>query len=147
MLPDREMPQRIAFVSDKVFEPSPVSRLFGGFWNSAGRLGFASACLLAAAVVISAYRRPAEVRTIVQTANVDVSKQIDISKQINDAVVKAVAQVKADDARTIEATNRKYAQEYRARMVAVEESFTVLQKRLGTALLASNEMRGAGDGQ
>ena len=23
MLPDREIPQRIAFVSDKVFEPSP----------------------------------------------------------------------------------------------------------------------------
>src|SRR5579862_872358 len=43
-LPDREMPQRIAFVSDKVFEPSPVTRFFAGWWNSAARLGFASAC-------------------------------------------------------------------------------------------------------
>ena len=29
VLPDREIPQRIAFVSDKVFEPSPVARWFG----------------------------------------------------------------------------------------------------------------------
>ena len=46
VLPDREIPQRIAFVSDKVFQPSPVARFFGGFWNSAARLGFASACVL-----------------------------------------------------------------------------------------------------
>src|SRR5580692_6166874 len=88
MLPDREIPQRIAFVSDKVFEPSPVSRFFGGFWNSAARLGFASACVLGAALIVSAYHRPAEVRTVVQAANTDVSRQV------NDAVTKAVAQVK-----------------------------------------------------
>src|SRR6267154_2129862 len=46
ILPDREIPQRIAFVSDKVFAPSPVVRFLGGFWNSAARLGFASACVL-----------------------------------------------------------------------------------------------------
>src|ERR1700761_9329402 len=41
-LPDREIPQRIAFVSDRVFEPSAFRR----FWNSGARLGFASACML-----------------------------------------------------------------------------------------------------
>ena len=54
VLPDREIPQRIAFVSDKVFEPSPLARFFGGFWNSAARLGFASACVLGAALIVSA---------------------------------------------------------------------------------------------
>ena len=53
-LPDREIPQRIAFVSDKVFAPSPVARFFGGFWNSAAKVGFASACLLAGAITYSA---------------------------------------------------------------------------------------------
>jgi hypothetical protein len=153
-LPDREVPQRIAFVSDKVFEPSPVSRWFAGFWNSAARLGFASACVLAMALVVFAYHRPAaDTSAVVQTANVD------FSKQVNEAVAKAVAQVRAEDARmvqqtaeqmtkaAIESANLKYEKEYQARMVAVEESFTVLQKRLSSSLMASNDMRDAGAGQ
>jgi anti-sigma factor RsiW len=140
-LPDREIPQRIAFVSDKVFEPSPVSRFFGGFWNSAARLGFASACVLGAALVVSAYHRPVEVHTVVQAANTDVSKQV------NDAVAKAVAQVKIEDAREIEAVGHKYEQEYQARMSTVAENFELLQKRIGTSLIASYDMRGNGDGQ
>ena len=50
-LRDEEIPQRIAFVSDKIFEPSPVRRWFSSFWGSAGRLGFASAAMLSAALV------------------------------------------------------------------------------------------------
>lgn len=140
-LPDREIPQRIAFVSDKVFEPSPVSRFFGGFWNSAARLGFASACVFGAALVVSAYHRPVEVHTVVQAANTDVSKQV------NDAVVKAVAQVKIENAREIEAVGHKYEQEYQERMSTVAENFEVLQKQVGTSLMAFNDVRGTGDGQ
>ena len=40
-LRDEEVPRRIAFVSDKVFEPSWLQR----FWQSGARLGFASAAL------------------------------------------------------------------------------------------------------
>ena len=141
MLADQEIPQRIAFVSDKVFAPSPVSRFWGGFWNSAARLGFASACVLGGAWIVSAYHRPTEVRTVVQTANVDVSKQV------NEAVTKAVAQVQAGDARAIEAMDRKYQREYQARMAAVEESFSRMQMRLGTNLIAANDLRGGGEGQ
>jgi hypothetical protein len=145
-LTDQEIPQRIAFVSDKVFEPSPMSRFFGGFWggfwNSASRLGFASACVLGAALIVSAYHRPVEVRTIVQTA-----ANTDVSKQVNDAVTKAVAQVKIEDAREIEAVGHKYEQEYQERMATVAENFEFLQKRVGTSLIASNDMRGNGDGQ
>ncbi len=50
-LPDREIPQRIAFVSDRVFEPSAFRR----FWNSGARLGFASACVLSLALIVSAW--------------------------------------------------------------------------------------------
>jgi anti-sigma factor RsiW len=141
-LPDREIPQRIAFVSDKVFEPSPASRFFAGFWNSASRLGFASACVLGAALVVSAYHRPVEVRTVVEAAH-----NTDVSKQVNDAVSKAVAQVKIEDAREIEAVGHKYEQEYQDRMATVAENFEMLQKRLGTSLIASYDMRGNGDGQ
>ena len=49
-LRDEEIPQRIAFVSDPIFEPSPVRRWFHAFWGSAARLGFASALALSASI-------------------------------------------------------------------------------------------------
>jgi anti-sigma factor RsiW len=51
-LRDEEMPQRLAFVSDKIFEPSPVRRAWAALWVSGARLGFASAAMLSAAFVI-----------------------------------------------------------------------------------------------
>jgi len=148
-LPDREIPQRIAFVSDRVFEPSAFRR----FWNSGARLGFASACVVAAAVVVSAWHLsavygPAEGRTVVQTASAS-------PEQINAAVAKAVVQVRVqiaeNDARTIQAaiqtSERKRDAEYRDQMVAIGENFMVLQKRLSYATLASNDSPGSGAGQ
>src|SRR5580693_6873833 len=58
VVPDVEPPQRIAFVSDKVFAPSR-------FWNFAPWLGFASTAVMAVALIVSSYRKPTEVRTIV----------------------------------------------------------------------------------
>jgi hypothetical protein len=46
--PDREIPRRIAFVSDPVFELSWWQR----FWRSGPQLGFASAAMLAAAILV-----------------------------------------------------------------------------------------------
>src|SRR3954454_6070303 len=45
---DEEPPRRIAFVSDKVFEPRWWQRL----WTAGPQLGFAGAALLAAAVLV-----------------------------------------------------------------------------------------------
>jgi anti-sigma factor RsiW len=56
---DEEIPQRIAFVSDKIFEPSPWKRGLAAFWNSGARLGFAAAAMLSCALVYSAATRPA----------------------------------------------------------------------------------------
>jgi hypothetical protein len=133
VLPDREIPQRIAFVSDTVFQPSALSRFFGGFWNSAARLGFASACVLAAALIVSAYHRPApvlaqrEIRTVAQTA--------DVSKQINDAVAKAVAQVHQEDTRLFAASEIRHDKEHQALMDAVN----VLQARSNYQITTSAE--------
>jgi anti-sigma factor RsiW len=60
-LRDEEIPQRIAFVSDPVFEPSPWKRWWTGVWNSPARLGFASAAMLSAAILFAAITRPAPV--------------------------------------------------------------------------------------
>jgi hypothetical protein len=46
-VPDEEVPRRIAFVSDKVFEPSRARRIWQGFWQGAPRLAFGMAAMLA----------------------------------------------------------------------------------------------------
>jgi len=50
-LPDEEPPRRIAFVSDKVFEPRWWQRI----WRSGPQLGFLSAAMLATAILIHAF--------------------------------------------------------------------------------------------
>src|SRR5260370_2036268 len=66
-LKEEEIPQRIAFVSDKIFEPRWWQRI----WRSAPALGFASAALLAAAILVHAYTRP---MTNVQTDPIDATQ-------------------------------------------------------------------------
>src|SRR5439155_22953110 len=55
-LRDEEIPQRIAFVSDKIFEPSPWRRWWTAFWGSGARLAFASAAMLSVALVVFALK-------------------------------------------------------------------------------------------
>ncbi|SRR5216683_5814440 len=50
-LREEEMPRRIAFVSDKVFEPR--------WWQTFLRPSFAAACVIAAAILVHAFVRPA----------------------------------------------------------------------------------------
>src|SRR5579872_5411064 len=67
---DEEIPQRIAFVSDKVFEPSPWRRWWASFWGSTARLGFASAAMLSAAIVVHAFHpAPAPASRVTMTAS------------------------------------------------------------------------------
>src|SRR5581483_4797974 len=53
-LEDEEMPRRIAFVSDRVFEP----RWWQTMWHSGPVMGFASAVVLAAAILVHGFARP-----------------------------------------------------------------------------------------
>jgi anti-sigma factor RsiW len=87
-VPDEEIPQRIGFVSDRVYEPSVVRRWWGALWNSGPRLGFASAAMLSVSILFSATHRPA-------------GSPADIARQVNEAVVKAVAE---SDARHLQET-------------------------------------------
>ena len=45
-VPDEEIPRRIGFVSDKVFEPSRARRWWLGFWNAAPQFAFGMAAVL-----------------------------------------------------------------------------------------------------
>jgi anti-sigma factor RsiW len=84
-LRDEEMPQRLAFVSDKIFEPSPVRRAWAAFWGSSARLGFASAAMLSAAVVVYTVGAPAprEIRaaeTLAQQVQATVDRAVAVSE-------------------------------------------------------------------
>ena len=99
-LRDEEIPQRIAFVSDQIFEPSPLRRWFSGFWGSTARLGFASAAMLSASIIYFAATRPAPApgRTAVATVAAVTPSPREIDQQIQQAVSKAVAEVEARQA-------------------------------------------------
>jgi anti-sigma factor RsiW len=141
-LPDREIPRRIAFVSDKIFEPSPLARFFRSAWA-----GFASAAVMAVALLFTVRHRPAEVRTIVQT-----ERATDVSRQVNEAIARAVRQVREEDAQmtkaALDAAEVKHEREHRFLMASVEQNFEVMQKRMGTITkLASLEPPQNGAGQ
>ena len=95
-LRDEEMPRRIAFVSDKVFEPKWYQRL----WSPT----FAGASVLAVAILIHGFVRPAGAVS---------------EAQINQAVLKAVTQVNAKNQEQIleltdayEMLSKQYRQVY-----------------------------------
>jgi anti-sigma factor RsiW len=97
-LRDEEIPQRIAFVSDQIFEPSPLRRWFSGFWGSTARLGFASALMLSASIFYFAATRPAPApaHTAVTPSMAAVTPTPQqVQQQIQQAVSKAVAEVEA----------------------------------------------------
>ncbi len=143
---DEEIPQRIGFVSDRVYEPSVLRRWWRAFWGSAPRLGFASAAMLSAAIVVSAMHRPAPppAAPTVDVAGLQRKLQSDFSRQLNEAVTKAVADSDARHAQqTAEllaaATKRFNTQlesdrEVFAQRVAIMEKYSRLDVR--TALLS-----------
>ena len=78
---NEEIPQRLAFVSDKIFEPSPARRAWVAFWGSGARLGFASAAVLSAALVMYT----------VGGAQKGGSREVALTPQIQAVVDRAVA--------------------------------------------------------
>jgi anti-sigma factor RsiW len=120
-LREEELPRRIAFVSDKVFEPRWYQKIAQAFL----RPSFAAAGLIAAAILIHAFVRPVsapnniaaqvDTRAIESrvTAEVTARLQNEMAAAVNTAVTKAVAETeKRDDHRTallLSASERRYS--------------------------------------
>ncbi len=147
-LRQEDPPRRIAFVSDKVFEP----RWWQVWWNSAPRLGFASATLLAIAILVHAFARPVVVvpRAPVQAAAVQAPVQAPSrtgdASRVEDAVRAAVSESEARQARKtaelVEAARRDIEFQRRADRVQFEETLMLLQKRYNGLLVASADYGG-----
>jgi anti-sigma factor RsiW len=100
---DEEIPQRIGFVSDKVFEPSPFRRWLSGFWLSASRIGFVSAAMLSAAIFTLALRpnvhnnAQPNAQTVAMTqAELDRRIEAAVNARVTQAVDAAVAKAVSD---------------------------------------------------
>jgi anti-sigma factor RsiW len=139
---DEEIPQRIGFISDRVYEPSRLRRWWGAFWESAPRLGFASAAMLSAAIIVSAMHRPAVVTPPAPAGAVDVVKlQADFSRQLNEAVQKAVAESDARHeqrtAQLLTAAARRFDGERKSDIEQVSQRFAILEKYYRREMRAS----------
>jgi anti-sigma factor RsiW len=108
---DEEPLRRIAFVSDKVFEPRWWQKLFA----SAPQAGFASAAVLALAIVFHAVHTPAAAPVpapVAQVQQLD-QKAIDaeIEKRVAIAVEKASVEIEARQTdRLLQVVNTRLAQ-------------------------------------
>lgn len=91
-LREEEIPRRIAFVSDQIFEPRWYQRIFNSLWSP----NFAAACVVAGAILVHAFARP------------PASDQAAIQAQVDAAVNKAVATVQANDAEQIQKVTSFY---------------------------------------
>jgi anti-sigma factor RsiW len=127
-LREEEIPQRIAFVSDKVFEPSRWRRWWATFWGSTARLAFASAAMLSIAIVVSALRVgpvPDLPRT---TQAVRTISDTEIQARVDTAVAKAVAE---SAARQSDQTKQLVAEleNARQRLLLAADEYDYYQRR------------------
>jgi Putative zinc-finger len=137
-LREEEIPRRIGFVSDQVFEPSPWRRWWAGLWGSTARLAFASAAMLSVAILVSALRPVEQIAVrpgppqIVKTVS-----ETEIQSRIDNAVAKAVAQV---DARQTEKTKQLVAdlESARRRLLVAAEEWDYSQRRVNAIRISAS---------
>jgi hypothetical protein len=125
-LREEEIPRRIAFLSDPVFEPSPWRRWWSGFWNTPARLGFGSAALLSAALVVFALARPTPVSPV-QLVQTPVVQTAQTAPAIPDSVIQARIEQAADRAvavRTRQLVDEVAAERQKLLLVAAELDFS-----------------------
>ncbi len=140
-LRDEEIPQRIAFVSDKVFEPSPWAR----FWQSGPRLGFVSSAMLAAAILVHGYSRPAITVTpqqTVDTAGIEQRLESQLAQKVAQATTAVEARQSKKTAELLEAAEKRYELDRQSLMAANAANMEILQKQV-VKMYASNQF-GAG---
>lgn len=142
-LPEEEVPQRIAFVSDKVFEP----RWWQAIWRSGPAMGFASAALLAAAIFVHAFTRPpAIVSTAASLDAAQIEQRIhdEVARRVDAAVVRAVAASEErqgqQTAQMLEAAEKRLDQQRKEDLVAIQQVTRYYDQQMNRLMVASNDL-------
>jgi anti-sigma factor RsiW len=147
-LRDEEIPRRIAFVSDRVFEP----RWYQRWWNSAPRLGFLSAAILACAILVHAFAGPGarpsavvavDAKAMDERIQREVTARLD--EAVRDAVTRAVAASEARQsektAQLLQAAEKRYEFDRRATYAAFAEQARQLQLQVNSMYVVAQNMR------
>jgi anti-sigma factor RsiW len=152
-LPAREMPRRISFVSDPVFEPSFWQR----FWNSGPRLAFASSALLAGAILIHAFApgAPSPQTAPISQAQFEDRVRQEVAARLPGAVRESIrvelqpalnelsARIDQMDKTRLAGIERRVEQQRQSDLRTVESAFNYMEKRLTT--LMNTNVRYGGD--
>jgi anti-sigma factor RsiW len=146
-LEQEEVPQRIAFVSDKVFEP----RWYQTMWRSGPTMGFASALMLAAAILAHAYSRPIVQQSItptVDTAKIEQRIEREVSARVDAAVAKAVSDTEARQtqqiAKVLDAAEKRIEAQRRSDMAVVQQAARYYGQLTSRFTVAMNNDQRAG---
>ena len=142
-LREEEIPQRIGFVSDKVFEPGAMHRAWRSFWGSTAQLVFASALILSVAIVVHALRTSDRAVGVPAAPLSAVIVDQQVVQRVQAAVEKAVAESEARQAaktnELLAEAEKRYEAQREQDMRNVSDTVSVLQKRYNVMLLASND--------
>jgi anti-sigma factor RsiW len=130
-LEDEEIPRRIAFVSDGVFEP----RWWQTMWRSGPVMGFASASVLAAAILVVGFARPAAV----DTAQIEKRIESQLNARVTAAVNESQAKQSAEFAKVLNATETRYETQRKSDLATVQQAAEYYEKQIGRFVVASNE--------
>jgi anti-sigma factor RsiW len=137
-LREEEIPQRIAFVSDQVFEPSPWRRWWAALWGSTARLAFASAAMLSIAILVFALRPVGQIALVPSAPQVvKAISDTEIQTRIDTAVARAAAQV---DARQTEKTKQLMAdlETTRQHLMLAADEFDYYQRRFNAIRISAS---------
>lgn len=142
-LRDEELPQRIAFVSDRVYEPSPVLRWWRAFWASGPRLVFAASVMLSAALVFHALRPAPEPPPVAQAPAVDLEAvKAEIRREIVQAVSSSEERHAERSAQLVSAAEQKLRQERQRDHEATNASLDYIERQLKYMHRASLDVGG-----
>lgn len=128
-LREEEPPRRIAFVSDKIFEP----RWWQRWLSPAPVTGFASAAVLALAILAHGEMMKPAVPAQVNAAGIEHALQQGFDQKLDAAITKAVADVRVQDkkesAELLEAAGKQFSEQRKMDFAAFEASYDSLYKR------------------
>lgn len=140
-IPDEEVPQRIAFVSDKVFEP----RWWQKIWRSGPAMGFASTAVLAGAILVHAFARPVvkPLAPAIDTAKIEQRIEREVNARMDAAVAKAVSDAEARQeqklSKLLQAADQRNELQRRADMAALQQTVRFYDQQMGRLMVASND--------
>ncbi len=147
-LEDEEIPRRIAFVSDRVFEP----RWWQTMWRSGPAMGLASAALLAAAILAHGFARPVALATepSVNTSQIEQRVEAQVNARMDAAVTKAVNDVQAKQAaefaKVLNATETRFEHQRQSDLANLQLA-EYYRKQLARFEVASNVSSNQGPAQ